>query len=92
MRPSVIFLFLVVCCVFVQGGLIAAAHQRQAGSEEARTRMVRAVEQFGLSDLCIATDARYIRHVAISDRLAPFMDHPGSIEHFPTGSFWIPER
>jgi hypothetical protein len=54
--------------------------------------MVRAVEVFGLSDLCIATDARYIRHLAVSDRLAPFMDHPGSIEHFPTGSFWIPER
>jgi len=20
--------------------------------------------------------------------MAPFMDHPGAIEHFPSGSFW----
>jgi hypothetical protein len=92
MRSSVKFLLLVAFCVCFQAGLIALAHQRLVGAEEARSRMVRAVEVFGLSDLCIATDARYIRHLAVSDRLAPFMDHPGSIEHFPTGSFWIPER
>jgi hypothetical protein len=86
------FLLLLAVCAFLQVGLIAAGHQRVAGSEEARSRMVKAVELFGLSDLCIATDARYIRHLAVSDRLAPFMDYPGSIEHFPTGSFWIPER
>ena len=42
----------------------------------------------GLSDLCVATEARYTRHPAVSDPMAPFMDHPGAIEHFPTGSFW----
>ncbi len=92
MRSSVKFLLLVAFCVIFQAGLIALAHQRQSGSEEARNRMVRTVEVFGLSDLCIATDARYIRHLAVSDKLAPFMDHPGSIEHFPTGSFWTPEQ
>ena len=44
----------------------------------------------GLTDLCVATEARYTRHPAVSDRVAPFMDHPGAIEHFPTGSFWAP--
>ena len=42
----------------------------------------------GLTDLCLATEARYTRHPAVSDPLAPFMDHPGAMEHFPTGSFW----
>ncbi|MFO7607016.1 MAG: hypothetical protein R6W72_12025 [Desulfurivibrionaceae bacterium] len=42
----------------------------------------------GLTDLCLATEARYTRHPAVSDPMAPFMDHPGAIEHFPTGSFW----
>ena len=42
----------------------------------------------GLTDLCVATEARYTRHPAVSDPMAPFMDHPGAIEHFPTGSFW----
>jgi len=44
----------------------------------------------GLTDLSVATEARYTRHPAVSDRVAPFMDHPGAIEHFPTGSFWAP--
>ncbi len=54
--------------------------------------MVEIVKIFGLSDLCITTDARYIRHLSVSDRLSPFMDHPGSIEYFPTGSFWVVEQ
>ncbi|MDZ7640916.1 MAG: hypothetical protein U5J62_02645 [Desulfurivibrio sp.] len=44
----------------------------------------------GLTDLAVATEARYTRHPAVSDPLAAFMDHPGAIEHFPTGSFWAP--
>jgi len=44
----------------------------------------------GLTDLCVATEARYTRHPAASDPIAPFMDHPGALEHFPTGSFWAP--
>lgn len=44
----------------------------------------------GLTDLCISTEARYTRHPAVSDSIVPFMDHPGAIEHFPSGSFWVP--
>ncbi|MFH7319022.1 hypothetical protein ACHHRT_00255 [Desulfurivibrio sp. D14AmB] len=49
-----------------------------------------AVAGLGLTDLAVATEARYTRHPAVSDPLAPFMSHPGAIEHFPTGSFWAP--
>lgn len=48
------------------------------------------VAALGLTDLCISTEARYTRHPAITDPMAPFMDHPGAIEHFPTGVFWAP--
>jgi len=48
------------------------------------------VKELGLSDLAAATEARYTRHPAVSDGVVPFMDHPGDIEHFPTGSFWRP--
>ena len=92
MRLSIKFLLLVAFCVCFQVGLIAASHLRLAGSEEARNRMLSVIEVFGLSDLCIATDARYIRHLAVSDQVAPFMDHPGAIEYFPSGSFWVPEH
>jgi len=47
---------------------------------------------FGLTDLAVATEARYTRHPAVSDQIVPFMDHPGGIEHFPTGSFWHPTQ
>ena len=40
------------------------------------------------SQTSVATEARYTRHPAVSDPMAPFMDHPGALEHFPTGSFW----
>lgn len=46
----------------------------------------------GLTDLCVSTEARYTRHPAVSDPVVPFMDHPGAVEHFPTGSFWVPPR
>lgn len=48
------------------------------------------VAALGLTDLCISTEARYTRHPAVTDAMAPFMDHPGAIEHFPTGVFWAP--
>ena len=46
---------------------------------------------YGLTDLALSTEARYTRHPALSDPMAPYMDHPGSIEHFPSGSFVLPQ-
>lgn len=54
------------------------------------TRMT--VRVLGLADLAVSTEARYTRHPAVSDQLAPFMDHPGGLEHFPSGSFLAPVR
>jgi hypothetical protein len=45
-----------------------------------------------LTDLCLSTEARYTRHPAISDRNAPFQDHPAALEHFPSGSIILPFR
>ena len=91
MRPSAFFLIALAVLVAVQIKLVGTAGQRLQEFAVHESRMRAIVATFGLSDLCIATDARYIRNPAVSDRMAPFMDHPGSLEHFPTGSFWIPE-
>ncbi len=48
------------------------------------------VATLGLTDLALSTEARYTRHPSISDPLAAYMDHPGAIEHFPSGSFILP--
>ena len=39
--------------------------------------------QWGLTDLALATAARYTRHPAVADRHAAFQDHPGALDHFP---------
>ena len=42
--------------------------------------------QLGLTDLALATAARYTRHPALADRHAAFQDHPGALDHFPSGA------
>jgi hypothetical protein len=64
-----------------------ARRERQRWQDDRRQAAI-ATAALGLTDLCLATEARYTRHPAVSDPLVPFMDHPGSLEHFPTGSFW----
>lgn len=88
MRPSQILLIFLLLLIFVDGTLYL--HARRLGNELKDEQAVQAiaVAGLGLTDLCVATEARYTRHPALSDPMAPFMDHPGAIEHFPTGSFW----
>jgi hypothetical protein len=90
MRPCVIFLVFLGFLAVVDGSLYL--HHRsqvaQVGNESTIRRIT--VASLGLTDLSLATEARYTRHPAISDLVVPFMEHPGAIEHFPTGSFWAP--
>ena len=48
------------------------------------------VEKYDLTDLCLFTEARYTRNPAMADLMAPFQDHPMSLEHFPSGSLVAP--
>ncbi len=45
------------------------------------------VKMLSLTDLCLATEARYTRHPSMADLHTPFQEHPLSLEHFPSGSF-----
>lgn len=90
MRPCAVFLTFLGFLAMVDGGLYLHHRGQVAQSvAEAAIRKV-TVAGLGLSDLSLATEARYTRHPAVSDLVVPFMDHPGAIEHFPTGSFWAP--
>jgi len=92
MRPSVL-LGIGVLLAAVAGWALAdgiAEKRAAAGVTWAESRNV--VQAFGLSDLAVTTEARYTRHPAASDSLVPFMDHPGGLEHFPSGSFSAPVR
>ncbi len=83
-----LLVLVVLCCVnFV---FYALGRQRLRIQEENIELFDIVTSGLGLTDLCVATEARYTRHPAVSDPIAPFMDHPGALEHFPTGSFWAP--
>lgn len=92
MRPSHLLLLFLVLLACIDTGLYF--HYRQARNRQLAAREINDITVAGLTltDLCISTEARYTRHPAVSDPIAPFMDHPGAIEHFPTGSFWAPEN
>lgn len=44
----------------------------------------------GLTDLALATEARYVRHLSMSDGFAPRQDHPGALERAPSGTAIMP--
>lgn len=73
-------------------GLFSSLYARSEQERNNIGRMQHLVSALGFSDVVVATEARYIRHYSISDNVAPFMDHPGAMEHFPSGSFWRPSR
>jgi hypothetical protein len=88
MRPSLLLALLLLAIGILDVGLLLQSGQQRAAWPVRMASAGIATEALGLTDLCIATEARYTRHPAVSDPLAPFMDHPGGLEHFPTGSFW----
>jgi len=92
MRKSVLFtLFTTVNLVLVA---LPAVHARysQAAAPAGRVERADLVRTLQLTDLCLFTEARYTRHPAMADRFAPFQDHPGAMEHFPSGSLVTPPR
>jgi len=86
------FLVAVLAVLFVfQAGLYIHGRRHLDGRGHQADLLDIVTSSLGLTDLCIATEARYTRHPAVSDPMVPFMDHPGALEHFPTGSFWVPQ-
>ncbi|MBU0480990.1 MAG: hypothetical protein KKG47_07800 [Proteobacteria bacterium] len=92
-RPGHILFLTIVLLIVVDTGLYLNSKKilKQRNSWTRQTNILSSA--LGLTDLCIATEARYTRHPSISDPISPFMDHPGALEHFPSGSFWgVPEQ
>lgn len=92
MRKSTIFL------LFTAGGLSAcvlmALHALASQESGQVERLYRAglVKELRLTDLCLFTEARYTRNPSMADLHAPFQDHPGALEHFPSGSLVAPPK
>ncbi len=50
------------------------------------------VQELGLTDPALFTEARYTRHPALADLHSAFQDHPMSFDHFPSASLVAPPR
>lgn len=66
------------------------ANIRQQASVEPLQQRALLVNELGLSDLALSTEARYTRHLTLADRHSAFQDHPTSFDHFPSGSIFLP--
>lgn len=67
-------------------------HARHAQSSADADLMAQAsrLRRLQLTDLCLSSEARYTRHLALADRHAAFQEHPMALEHFPSGSLILP--
>ena len=72
--------------------LLLDSRNRQVQAKPTLSPCSQAVRRFGLTDLCLFTEARYTRNPALADSHAAFQDHPLALEHFPSGSFVPPHR
>jgi hypothetical protein len=89
MRPAHSFFLIIFFLLVLDTALYFHVRSQRETRQRPAARLNDIVTAgLGLTDLCLATEARYTRHPAVSDPIAPFMDHPGAMEHFPTGSFW----
>ncbi len=92
MRPCYYLAIVLFLAVVGDGLLVLQLRQQRLVHDAEKLQIMKVVSSLGLSDLAISTEARYTRHPAVSDPVVPFMDHPGALEHFPSGSFFQPLR
>ena len=90
MRTSTIFFVLVALQAALLGVLAVDANTKKNAAIPQLTEKRALVREYGLTDLCLFTEARYTRHPSLADQHSPFQDGPLSLEHFPTGSLVSP--
>jgi hypothetical protein len=62
-------------------------HQADTGTLQEKRALLRGLP---LTDLCLFTEASYTRHWSQADRHTAFQDSPMALEHFPSGSIYLP--
>ncbi len=90
MNRAFVFLAGAGLCLLALTGLLfrSAATVRQQGNTVRDMTEIAACLR--LTDISFSHDARYTRHPSQADLFSAFQDHPGSIEHFPSGSVSAP--
>ena len=76
-----VFSFLAPSLLFLHS--FFSTHRADQSSE----KLVQSIE---LSDPILSTESRYLRHRSLSDAFAPFQDHPGIQDLYPSGAVYGP--
>jgi hypothetical protein len=92
MRRSSLFIGLIAVLASVLAALFLHAGTLRSGARLVLAQQAAMVRQYGLTDLCLFTEARYTRHPSQADLHTAFQDHPLSLEHFPSGSLLPPPQ
>jgi len=90
MRPVSVIGIAVLVMLAAAAGVLAHARCRCTRWEESSPDTAALVSVLGLSDLALSTEARYIRHLSLSDVFSAFQDVPCGLDFLPSGSFYPP--
>lgn len=90
MRKADAFLLFVATATLILVVFYLHAHRRVESDLPGLHELGLVVQHYGLTDLCLATDARYTRHPSQADWHSAFQSHPLALDHFPSGSLIRP--
>ncbi|TAN44763.1 MAG: hypothetical protein EPN22_05285 [Nitrospirae bacterium] len=90
MRRPDRFLLYLGANLAIMAAMFAHSFVSTQNPEQVFAKKIELVKRYGLTDLCIFTEARYTRHPSQADLNTPFQDYPLSFEHFPSGSIIAP--
>lgn len=90
MRKSDIFIIFFTTTVFLLLLTAVDAGVRSRAASGVLEQRTEVVKRLTLTDLALFTEARYTRHLTQADLHTGFQDHPLSMEHFPSGSLYLP--
>jgi hypothetical protein len=88
-KSSLFFIYIAINIIFLFFMFTHASYRRNADTQLVAKKM-EMVRRLELTDLCLFTEASYIRHLSQADVHTPFQDYPMSVEHFPSGSLLGP--
>ncbi len=91
-RPATGALVVLALLLLLGGLTLAGIAERRSEQAVHLRRIQRVVAGLALTDLALTSEARYTRHLAVSDAVVVGMDHPGGLDHFPSTLFFAPVR
>ena len=86
------FLLFILGSLLLVGLMFAHAAVRTEANLPRLQEEGKIVKHLGITDLCLSTEAAYLRHPSQADWHSPFQTHPLALEYFPTGAIVTPPK